>query len=211
MNRFFILVLLVFPVLLITAQEEGKDALALYRNGQYQRAIEVCLEELEENPGNMDSYAVLGWSLLATRQYQRAVEYGLRAYERSPADHRIVHTLGEAYFRLNQYLKSLNFMERYIVLAPENSSLIGPTYYVMGEIFIQLGEFNHADIALTTAVYHNQEKHVWWSRLGYARENIKDYKFALEAYQQALTLNPSFREALEGQQRVIEESGLTGG
>jgi tetratricopeptide (TPR) repeat protein len=81
----------------------------------------------------------------------------------------------------------------------------------MGEIFIQLGEFNHADIALTTAVYHDPEKHVWWSRLGYARENIKDFKFALEAYQQALTLNPSFREAREGRQRVMEESGLTGG
>jgi tetratricopeptide (TPR) repeat protein len=188
------------------AQENPKDALALYRAGNFQAAIEVCLEELENQPSNMDSYSVLGWSLLASRQYERAVEYGLAAYKISPSDYRIVRILGEAYFNLKEYLKSLQFLERYIVLAPENNNLIGPTYYLMGEIFIQLGEFNHADIALSTAVYHNAEKHIWWSRLGFARENIHDYKYAMQAYQQALALNPNLREAQVGLQRVLEAS-----
>ena len=87
----------------------------------------------------------------------------------------------------------------------------------MGEIFIRLGEYNHADMAFTTAVYHSPNTARWWARLGYAREMARDYQFALEAYDKSLQLNPSLTEALrEGKDpsrkwRTDEDSFLYSG
>lgn len=79
----------------------------------------------------------------------------------------------------------------------------------MGEIFIRLGEFNHADIAISTALYHSPNIVRWWARLGYAREMAQEYNWAIDAYQKALQLNATFTEAERGIERVREkmESG----
>ena len=80
-----------------------------------------------------------------------------------------------------------------MVIAPTGDR-IDMVYYYMGEIFIRLGEFNHADISISTALYHNPNIARWWSRLGYAREMASDYTYALDAYRKALRLNATFRK-----------------
>lgn len=187
----------------VFAQEE-RDALALYRDGEYEEAIEVCLEELEAMPRRMDAHVVLGWSLLRLGRYEEALERGREAYRIAPGDYRIIEILGEANFYLGNNLRALQHFEEYTVLAPTGDR-IDTVYYFMGEIFIRLGEYNHADIAFTTAVYHSPNIARWWSRLGYAREMAEDYVYALEAYNQALELNPSYNEALRGKERVMEK------
>ena len=75
----------------------------------------------------------------------------------------------------------------------------------MGEIFIRLAEYNHADIAFSTALYHSPNISLWWSRLGYAREMAEDYKHSLDAYEKALALNPNLLDADRGRSRVQGE------
>jgi tetratricopeptide (TPR) repeat protein len=187
----------------IAAQEE-RDALAHYRNGEYEEAIRVCLEELEAMPRRMDAHVVLGWSLLRLGRYEEALQRGREAYRIAPGDYRIIEILGEANFYVGNNLRALQYFEEYAVLAPTGDR-IDTVYFYMGEIFIRLGEYNHADIAFTTAVYHSPNSARWWSRLGYAREMAEDYVYALEAYNQALELNPSSNEAVRGKERVMEK------
>ncbi len=205
MNKRIGAVLLLVSLIItgITAQEE-RDALAHYRDGEYEEAIAVCLEELEAMPRRMDAHVVLGWSLLRLGRYEEALERGREAYRIAPGDYRIIEILGEANFYLGNNLRALQHFEEYTVLAPTGDR-IDMVYYFMGEIFIRLGEYNHADIAFTTAVYHSPNIARWWSRLGYAREMAADYVYALEAYNQALELNPSYNEALRGKDRVMEK------
>ena len=75
----------------------------------------------------------------------------------------------------------------------------------MGEIFIRLGEFNRADIALSTSVYHNSRVPRRWVRLGFAREQLGDWRYALEAYERALQLDPALADAVRGRERVTAE------
>jgi len=70
-----------------------------------------------------------------------------------------------------------------------------------------LGEYNRADLALSTAVFHNPRIALYWARLAYAREQAKDYRYAMEAYGKALQLNPNLSDALRGRQRL---QGLMG-
>ncbi len=181
--------------------QEQEDALAAYRNGEYAEAVRICLVELESMPRNMNSYSVLGWSLIALGRYGEALEYADKAYQISPRDPRIIEILGEAHYYLGDNLDALSFFEQYAILAPTGDR-IENVYFFMGEIFIRLEEYNHADIALSTAVYHAPNSSSWWSRLGYAREMAGDYRYSLDAYEKALSLNPSLTEAVRGKQRV---------
>jgi tetratricopeptide (TPR) repeat protein len=199
-----LLIMILLPVLL--AAQERPDALAMYRQGEYEKAISVCLNELEASPRNMNSFTVLGWSLIALKRYQDALDYGMQGLDISRYDHRVVEIVAEANFYLGNNLESLKYFEEYTVLAPTGDR-IGIVYFFMGEIFIRIGEYSHADIAFSTAVYHRPNIARWWARLGYAREMAEDFIFAMEAYDQALKLNPSLSDALRGKERAAAKMG----
>ena len=73
LKRTLLILLLVIAVLSYSQQNE--DALELYRNGDFDRAVEVTIYELSQEPRNMDSYVVLGWSLIGLGRYKEALEY----------------------------------------------------------------------------------------------------------------------------------------
>ena len=181
--------------------QDRPDALEKYRNGQYEEAVSICLNELEQMPRNMDSYTVLGWSLVRLGRYREALEYGRLALQISRYDHRIIQNMGEAHYYLGNYLEALRYFEEYASLAPSGAR-INLVYYFMGEIFISLEEYHHSDIAFTTALYHSPNNAGWWQRTGYAREMAGNYSGAKTAYEKALSLNPSLQDASRGIARV---------
>ncbi|MFP4330989.1 MAG: tetratricopeptide repeat protein [Alkalispirochaetaceae bacterium] len=193
--------LLVFALAGTAVAQSRPDALQLYRQGRYEDAVEVTLAELEETPRNMNSYTVLGWSLLALGRYQDALDYGERALAISRYDSRIVQIVGESHYRLGNNVEALDYLQEYVAIAP-TGDLIDQVYFFMGEVFMRLGEYNHADVAFSTAVYHNDGDARWWSRLGYARELAGDLPFAESAYQTALDLNSGLTEAQRGLDRI---------
>jgi predicted Zn-dependent protease len=86
-------------------------------------------------------------------------------------------------------------------LAPEGAR-VDLVYSFLGEIYIRLGQFRHADIALTTAVHRIPGNATWWTRLAYARESAGDFLEAVTAYERALSLNPQLADARRGLERV---------
>ena len=171
-----------------------EDALELYRNGQYEKAIQVCQEELkiyssDQVNKKLDSYTVMCWSLIRLERYDEVIKYGKEALSVFSYDQRIIETLGEAYFFKGDYLSGLKYFEQYAVLNP-TGQWIQHAYYYMGEIYIRLGEYAHADIAFSTALYHFPNIAGWWSRLGYALEMEENKEAALNAYNQAVKLQP---------------------
>jgi len=188
--------------------QEKQDALELYKNGSYLRAIEICQQELKEVPNRMDAYAVLGWSLLKLKRYQEALDSTQKALNISRYDPRILEIMGEALYFLGKRQEALKYFQEYVAVAPTGGR-IDLAYYYMGEIFILQGRYNHADIAFSTALYHSPNTADWWARLGYVREQAGDYQWSLEAYSKALALNPNLEDALRGKSRV--EKRLSGG
>lgn len=207
-GRLSILILLALLVSLagdlptLSAQDRP-DALVLYRQGRFQEAVNVTLQELEENAANLDAYTVLGWSLLALGRLEDALEYGQRGLRVSRFDHRIVHILGETHYRLGNYREALQFLQDYAALAPAGRQ-IDQVYYLMGEVFLRFEEYNHADIALTTAVHFNGNRAGWWARLGLARERAGDTAGADAAYRQALQRDAGNAEARAGVDRISQ-------
>jgi tetratricopeptide (TPR) repeat protein len=192
----------IFAILLFSASQaafcqDKPDALKLYHDGRYDEAVKVCLDELKETPKNMDSYAVLCWSLLKQKNYKDAATYAEKGLKVSRYDRRVIDSAAQAYYYLGDNQKALSFFEEFAMIAPTTDD-IKMIYYFMGEIFIRLAEFNNADIAFSTALHYDNKQAAWWARLGYAREMAKDFKFASEAYENALKLDPGLSEALRG-------------
>ena len=162
----------------------------------------VCIQEIQDNPDNLDSYVVLCWGLVSNRQYSEAEYWAEKGRQVSKYDPRLVESQAEAKYFQGQNAAALALFQEYISLVPSSGSRYGEAYYYMGEIYIRQSKFNHADIAFTQAVKTEPLKDYWWTRLGYAREMAKNYSISLEAYDQALSLNPYRAEAKNGKERV---------
>ena len=177
------------------------DALVEYRNGNFERSVEICINEIAVNPANIESYVVICWSLIRLGRYAEALTYARTGRTISRYDVRIAEILGEVSYYQGQNNEALQYFQEYVNLAPEGAR-IESVYYFLGEIYIRLGRFRHADIALTTAVHWMPGNAAWWTRLAYARENAGDYGESAAAYERALSLNSQLTDARRGLERV---------
>jgi len=181
--------------------QTGPDALLEYRNSNFERAVEICKNEIAGNPYNLESYVVISWSLIRLGRYNEAMDYARIGRNISRYDVRITEALGEICYYLGRNNEALQYFQEYINMAPEGAR-IENVYYFLGEIYIRLGRFRHADIALSTAVYRLPGNAMWWTRLAYAQENAGDLYEAATSYERALSLNPQLSDARRGLERV---------
>jgi len=188
------------------AQNRPADALAEYRAGNYERAIQICRSEIEENPANLESHVVICWSLLRLNRYEEALRYARAGRTLHRYDSRITEILGEIYYYQGLNNEALQYFQEYVSFAPEGQR-IEMVYYYMGEIYIRQGKFRHADIALSTAIHWVPNNAAWWVRLAYTRENAGELSSAIEAYERALSLNSQLTDAQRGLERIRRVMG----
>jgi predicted Zn-dependent protease len=119
----------------------------------------------------------------------------------SPYDPRVIEIVGEINYYEGRNVEALQYFQEYVTRAPEGQRR-EIVYYFIGEIYIRLGRFRHADIALSTAVHWLPGNAAWWTRLAYARESAGDLQEAIVAYEQALALNAQLTDARRGLTRV---------
>ena len=201
-NKLFFSILFLISTYNFWAQTQKQDALVLYHNGKYRESVQVCEEELKENPNRVDSYVVMCWSLVKNKQYAEAEERALAGLEVSPYDLRLIEILGEAKYFLGKNTGAMEQFQKYVANAPESGARVGTAYYYMGEIFIRQARYQHADIALTSAEKKEPILDTWWVLRGYAREMAGNYYEAVNAYDEALKLNSSSIDASRGRDRV---------
>ena len=114
--------------------------------------------------------------------------------------------MGEAKYYLGRIEDALASLEEYVRIRPAGDR-IARVYWLMGECFISLKEYQNADIAISTALYHEQNNAGWWARLGYARELANDLRLARDAFDRALRLDPNLIDAQRGRERVEKKLG----
>ena len=177
------------------------DALAEYRSGNYSVSAMICRSEIEADRQNIEAYVVLCWSLVKLGRFDEARSFAETALSMNPYDVRLIEIMGEISYYQGRNNAALKYFQEYISLAPEGQR-VDMTYYYIGEIYIRLGRFRYADIALSTALHYLPGNALWHSRLAYARENSGELQDAAAAYEKALSLDPQLADAKRGLDRI---------
>lgn len=206
MKKNLFILILVFVTFNVYAQNRPPDALAEFRLGNYERSVQICRDEIAENPNNLEAHVVICWALIRLNRFDEALRYARAGRNINRFDVRITQILGEVYYYLGRNNEALQFLQEYAANAPEGQR-IAQVYYLMGEIYIRQGRFRHADIALSTAVHWLPNNAAWWVRLGFTRESAGDLSSATEAYQWALSLNSQLTDAQRGLERIRRSMG----
>jgi tetratricopeptide (TPR) repeat protein len=171
-------------------------------NTYYNEAVRQCIEEVNANTASRATYTVLTWTLQRQKRYPEVISWGERGLKLFPDEYRIVETMGEAFFYLDDYTRSLSYMQRYTNALPQGDR-VSVAYFFAGEIYRLTQKYRHADIAYTTALRFEPNLALWWYRLGSVREEIGDRNQAIDAYQQALRINPNHNEARNRLARLL--------
>lgn len=197
------------------AAQSKLDALLVYRQGRdletagrqadaqakYNLAVSVCDQELAADSKRVEAYVVKCWSLFRLGRHAEVISTG-QAGLKVAFDARISEVMGESYYFLGQMDSSIKYLQRYIEFAGDSGDR-GPTaYFFMGEAYLRLKKYSHADIAYSTAVLKEPNMPRWWYRLGVALEASGDWKRALDAYTRSLALSPTNAEAQSAQARA---------
>lgn len=179
-------------------ESEGRQADA---QAKYVQAIAVCDREMQAEPKRIEAYVVKCWCLFRQNKHSDVISTG-QAGLRIAFDARISEVMGESYYFLGQMDSSIKSLQRYIDAVGDSGDR-GPTaLFFMGEVYLRLKKYSHADIAYSAAVNREPGMSRWWFRLGNACEGLEDWKRAFDDYGKALSLNPSYQEAKDGQARV---------
>jgi len=200
-KKIFFTFCLIFISLNVSAQIRPPDALVEFNLSNFENAVNICREEIAENPNNMESHVVICWALIRLNRFDEAMRYAREGRVLNRFDVRITQILGEINFHQGRNDEALRFLQEYAANAPEGQR-ISTVYYHMGEIYIRQGKFRHADIALSTAVHWVPGNASWWFRLGFTREYAGDPNSAIEAYERALSLNSQLEDARRGIDRI---------
>ena len=191
-----------FLLLTVDAYSQRRpDALAEYRLSNFERSVEICRDEIADNPGNLEAHVVICWSLIRLNRFEEALRYARAGRALNRFDPRITEVLGEISYYQGRNNEAMQYFQEYANTAPEGQR-IDVVYFFMGEILIRQGKFRHADIALSTAVHWQPGNAAWWARLAYTRESAGDLSSAIEAYERALSLNSRLADAQRGLERI---------
>ncbi|NIZ18900.1 tetratricopeptide repeat protein [Entomospira culicis] len=192
-----------------TMDRLSRDALLALREERYEEAISLAQRVQDGlDPENSSGYFEITLTkiraLIPLSRYQEALNEAQQLLRIDSKDARLIQILGEIYYHLGRGSDALPYLMDYVAYNPTGEA-IGQTYYYMGEIYLLRGSYQQAEMALSTAVYHNPQSDKWWSRLGYAREQaatllvgserIYMLNSAKNAYERVLQLNPSNNEA----------------
>ncbi len=200
-GRFFVSFVLAFVAVSGMYAQTRPDALVLYRAGKYTEAADVCIAEIAEKPDNVESHVVLSWSLVAAKRYDEAARWAEKGRALSKYDPRLIEILAEAQYYRGQNETALHLFQEYISYAP-NGSRLSLVYFFMGEIYLRLAKYRHADMSFSAALQLESHNAPWWVRLGYAREMAKEYRYSIDAYARALALDPNLQDAIRGRERA---------
>jgi tetratricopeptide (TPR) repeat protein len=184
------------------------DALLLYRQGRdletagkqddaqakYTQSVAICDQELAADPKRLEAYVVKCWSLFRLARHDDVIATG-QAGMKVSFDPRISEVMGESYYFLGRMDDCINALQKYVDPLGDTGDR-GPTaYFFMGEAYLRLKKYAHADIAYSTAVLKEPSMPRWWFRLGNACEALGEWKRAADAYDKALALSPTYAEA----------------
>jgi len=162
---------------------------------------------LAASPADADLVHLQCWNLHRLGRHGEVTTAAQKLLQ-TTRDYRVMEVLAESLYFLERSEEALRYFASYVELAPAGDERLSSAYYYMGECYVRLRKYEHADIAFSTATTMEKNMYYWWYRLGYVKELLGQYRKAYEMYGKALELNSGYRFAIDARARVKAKAGL---
>jgi len=174
------------------------------KQGRWSDGMAALERAVSSQPGDVDAWTNLGWVLTELKQVKRAREAFGRALALNPGYGRAHAGLAGLHAEEGgDYDKAIEGYRLALSTEPDN-----PTYlYDMGWAYYRKGMTERALEILTLASVLAPDDPAGRAKVGWARLRLKDYRAAIEEFQQALRQQPTYAFAGFGLARALQAEG----
>jgi superkiller protein 3 len=186
---FTLLVLAVLAAAVPPASADYKQAVAYYKQGRYDKAIQELKPDLDANPDWEFGHRLMGLCYLNLKNNALAIASLTRAVQLKSTTFATYQGLAQANYNIERFencLQSLNDGAQYAKEPADQYNL----HYLRGSAFYRLEKFQDAVGELAEAIRLRPSDWTSFSQLGICYYNLDRPDEAVDALQKALTLKP---------------------
>lgn len=129
--------------------ERNHKAFQLWEQGEFNQAIQLLMEEINDNPDNSDSYYNLATMFILGHKYDDAKAILETAIEKYPNDSTFIYAFGNLYYELENYQVSLNYFEQ--VTQFQETPLKKDAMVMIGQNYLALDQSKKALVYFLSA------------------------------------------------------------
>ncbi|QLK86005.1 tetratricopeptide repeat protein [Staphylococcus sp. 17KM0847] len=106
----------------------------LIKQGQYERALQACFDNIEQNPEEVENYINSGILLAEVGEVEKAERFFQRAITLKPTNGVIYYNLANVYFNESRFQEAVKLYQTAI----QNQLETKDVYFMLGMSFVQL-------------------------------------------------------------------------
>nr|CAD2167156.1 unnamed protein product [Meloidogyne enterolobii] len=167
-----------------------------YQAGNYAKAEQHCLALLQQNSHNIGVLLLLSSIAFQQKNYERSMQYSNLAIRVNPECAEAYSNLGNAYKEKGDLTEALKNYHIAVRLKPDFID----GYINLASALVYVGDLEQAIQAYLTALQYNPDLYCVRSDLG--------LWLALHHFENAITLDPNFIDALINMGNVLMEAGI---
>lgn len=125
------------------------EAFQLWEKGEFNKAIQLLMEEINDHPANSDSYYNLATMFILGKKYEDAKVILETAIEKYPEDPIFVYAFGNLYYEIENYQTSLEYFNQVIQFS--ETPLKKDAMVMIGQNFLALDQAKKALVYFLSA------------------------------------------------------------
>jgi len=195
-------------LIVLPAGADWMQAVAYYKQGQYEKAIQELKPDLDKNPDWEFGHRLAGLCYLALKNNALAIFELTRAVQLQSKAFATYQALAQAYFNTDKLENCIQTLSQGDPFAKEPNDLYA-LRHMRGAAYYRLQKYDQAVEDLTAAIRIKPTDWVDFSQLGVAYYNLDRYDDATQALQKALTLKPGDNVTTQFLGKTFFKQGVT--
>ncbi len=168
------------------------EVLARLQDGEVDEALVRAAQRIQGHPEDVEALHIAGVAATRLGQFTEAIRYLRTAHEVCPGDPSILINLGRAHSQVGDLQAARESYRAATQLDPSNAN----AFFNLGNIFSRQEAFYAALEAYESALRLSPQKRAdLYNNYGYALASLSRHKEAVQAYKQAIAIDPEFADA----------------
>ena len=183
------------------SQLQVQPVITLYKQGQYQEALQKATNLLREFPHSTKLYNIVGLANKGLGKLEQAIEAYCKAIAIKPDFVEAYNNMGNALQEQCNLDKAITAYKKTLSIKPNNIN----AYYNMGNALKDLGKLNEAIMAYKKALAFKPGFAQAYNNMGIALKVQGKLEEAIQAFTKAISIDPDYAEAYNNMGGALQE------